>query len=144
MEFAHRTWGRCIGAAFAVPAGFFWLKGYLTPIMKKRVIAFGALIAAQGLMGWYMVKSGLEDRFQDPNDVPRVSQYRLAAHLGLALTLYTAFLWSALDNLLKPQTVAKITAATKKFRILAHSSKGMIFLTALSGKFTKKLMCYLV
>ena len=112
--------------------------------MKKRVIAFGALIAAQGLMGWYMVKSGLEDRFQDPNDVPRVSQYRLAAHLGLALTLYTAFLWSALDNLLKPQTVAKITAATKKLRILAHSSKGMIFLTALSGKFTKKLMCYLV
>lgn len=53
-------------------------------------------------MGWYMVRSGLEaERFEGPeSSEPRVSQYRLAAHLSLALLLYTLFLWSALDRLL--------------------------------------------
>lgn len=134
MEYAHRTWGRLIGGVFLIPATVFWLRGYFTPIMKKRVAACAVLIGAQGLMGWYMVKSGLEDRFHGESDIPRVSQYRLAAHLGLALTLYTVFLWSAFSNLLPPQKVANITAQMKKFRMLAHSSKGMVFLTALSGK----------
>lgn len=49
-------------------------------------------------MGWYMVKSGLEEK-PGPNDVPRVSQYRLATHLGLATALYTLFLWSGLSHL---------------------------------------------
>lgn len=84
-----------------------------------------------------MVKSGLEDRFHDPNDVPRVSHYRLASHLGLALGLYTLFLWSAFDHLLPAGTIStanrEIIKAAKKFRMFAHSCKGMVFLTALSG-----------
>lgn len=134
MEYAHRTWGRLIGAAFFLPAAGFWISGYFSKVMKRRVLISGVLIAAQGLMGWYMVKSGLEDRFHSENDVPRVSQYRLAAHLGLALTLYTFFLVAACDCLLPAQTTNAITSAAKKIRILAHSSKGLIFLTALSGK----------
>ncbi|KAH9633820.1 hypothetical protein HF086_005454 [Spodoptera exigua] len=86
MEFAHRTWGRAIGAAVFLPAAFFWAKGYLDKAMKIR-----------GLMGWYMVKSGLEDRFQGPSDVPRVSQYRLAAHLSLAFILYSGAFVAGLD-----------------------------------------------
>lgn len=85
-----------------------------------------------------MVQSGLEDRFHGPSDVPRVSQYRLAAHLSLAFVLYTLFLWSALDHLLPAGTIAnvgpQVVKAARKFRMFAHTCKGMIFLTALSGK----------
>lgn len=88
-------------------------------------------------MGWYMVKSGLEDRFHGESDVPRVSQYRLAAHLSLAFVLYTLFLWSALDILLPAQTIAVASKAalksSRKFRMMAHSAKGLVFLTAVSG-----------
>lgn len=88
-------------------------------------------------MGWYMVKSGLEDRFHGESDIPRVSQYRLATHLGLAFVLYTLFLWSALDNLLPAGTIQtasrQIISSARKFRMLAHSCKGMVFLTAISG-----------
>lgn len=47
MEFMHRTWGRAIGAVFLLPAAYFWARGRLSPQMKPRVLAFGALIAAQ-------------------------------------------------------------------------------------------------
>jgi heme A synthase len=95
-----------------------------------------ARVLAQGLMGWYMVQSGLEDRFHGESDVPRVSQYRLATHLSLAFILYTLLLWSALDHLLPAQKLAEAaTASVRKFRWLTHTCKGMVFLTALSGKY---------
>ena len=56
----------------------------------------------QGLLGWYMVKSGLEDS-PEASTVPRVSQYRLAAHLGTALALYSSMLYTSLGLLLPPQ-----------------------------------------
>ena len=94
------------------------------------------LLLAQGLMGWYMVQSGLEDRFHSESDVPRVSQYRLAAHLSLAFVLYTLLLWSALDHLLPAQKLAEaVTSPAQKFRWLTHTCKGMVFLTAVSGKY---------
>lgn len=139
MEYAHRTWGRLIGAGFAIPAIYFWSRGYFKQALKPRILAYAVLIGLQGLMGWYMVKSGLEDRFHQPNDVPRVSQYRLATHLSLAFILYTAFLWSALDHLL-PADKLTATATALRFRRFAHITKGMVFLTAFSGK--KKVNIY--
>lgn len=145
MEYAHRMWGRFIGAAFALPAAYFWSRGYFNIAMKRRVLAFGLLIGIQGLMGWYMVKSGLEDRFHDPNDVPRVSQYRLASHLFFAFLLYTGFVATALDHLLPVDyRTAVATRATVNFRRLAHLTKGMVFLTALSGAFVAGLDAGLV
>ncbi|KAG5313965.1 COX15 protein, partial [Acromyrmex insinuator] len=144
MEYLHRMWGRLIGAVFIIPATYFWYKGMLKHGMKTRVVALGSLIGLQGLMGWYMVKSGLEDRFIEPSDIPRVSQYRLAAHLGLALLLYTGFLYNALDHLIPAQkitanfsdpTIANTLKALKRFKGLIHSTKGLIFITALSGAF---------
>lgn len=144
MEYLHRTWGRLIGAVFVIPATYFWYKGMLKRGMKARVVALGSLIGLQGLMGWYMVKSGLEDRFIEPSDVPRVSQYRLAAHLGLALLLYTGFLYNALDHLIPAQKLPANFSGTvtnnalkalKRFKGLIHSTKGLIFVTALSGAF---------
>ncbi|XP_035898794.1 cytochrome c oxidase assembly protein COX15 homolog [Anopheles stephensi] len=140
MEYGHRMWGRAIGAFYAIPAAYFWSKGYFNKAMKTRVLVFGALIGAQGLMGWYMVKSGLEDRFHDESDVPRVSQYRLASHLGFAIVLYSLFLWSALDKLLPAQKlIGQIPAATFRFKGLAHATKAAVFLTALSGAFVAGL-----
>uniref|UniRef100_A0A1B0CF25 Cytochrome c oxidase assembly protein cox15 n=1 Tax=Lutzomyia longipalpis TaxID=7200 RepID=A0A1B0CF25_LUTLO len=145
MEYIHRTWGRAIGGFYALPAIYFWTRGYFSKSMKIRVLAFGALIGIQGLMGWYMVKSGLEDRFHGESDVPRVSQYRLATHLSLAFILYTLFLWSALDHLVPAQKLAgTVTKAAIRFRWLAHTTKGMVFLTALSGAFVAGLDAGLV
>lgn len=84
-------------------------------------------------MGWYMVKSGLEERFDGPNDVPRVSQYRLAFHLTLAFILYMMFLRAGLDVVLPTQQWSMMKSAIKPFKMLTHSSKGLVFLTAISG-----------
>lgn len=90
-------------------------------------------------MGWYMVKSGLEERFHGESDIPRVSQYRLASHLSLAFLLYTLLLWSSLNELLPAETVHfssnAVLKASRKFRMFAHSTKGLIFLTAVSGNY---------
>nr|CAG4645480.1 EOG090X04TT [Lynceus sp. MCZ IZ 141354] len=140
MEYAHRTWGRFIGAAFFIPATVMWSKGYFNKVMKVRVGAMGALLAFQGLLGWYMVKSGLEaERFQKQSDVPRVSQYRLAAHLSSAFVLYSLFLWSSLELLLPAITPSSVIKNQVVFRRWAHGAKGLIFLTAVSGAFVAGL-----
>lgn len=133
MEYGHRQWGRTIGTFFLLPAAYFWHKGWFTRLLKKRVLVCGALIGCQGLLGWYMVKSGLEDRFKDPSDVPRVSQYRLMSHLGMAFILYSLFLWNALDVTYPAQKLKQVTAQALKYRKFAHITKGWVFLTALSG-----------
>ncbi|KAM3955899.1 LOW QUALITY PROTEIN: heme A synthase COX15 [Aphomia sociella] len=146
MEFAHRSWGRAIGAAVFLPSVFFWSRGYLERGMKIRVAVYCALVAAQGLMGWYMVKSGLEDRFEGPSDVPRVSQYRLAAHLGLAFILYSGLVAGALRMLrLPPHSVLrKGVKELKSMTALAHSVKALAFFTAMSGAFVAGLDAGLV
>jgi len=143
MEYAHRTWGRFIGVAFYVPAAYFWSFGYFNKVMKRRTVVMGGLLAFQGLLGWYMVKSGLEDRFHKQSDVPRVSQYRLAAHLGSAFVLYSFMFWSTLDLLMPPQAIQR-TKQLVRFRKMALSCKGLIFLTAISGAFVAGLDAGLV
>nr|CAG4643155.1 EOG090X04TT [Ilyocryptus agilis] len=143
MEYGHRMWGRLIGAAFVIPAAIFWKKGYFNSAMKKRVVIFGSLLGFQGLLGWYMVKSGLEDRFHGESDVPRVSQYRLASHLGSALVLYSLFIWNSLHHLLPAQSMPA-TAAALRFKKFIHLSKATVFITALSGAFVAGLDAGLV
>jgi cytochrome c oxidase assembly protein subunit 15 len=78
LEYFHRLLGRLIGVAFFVPFLYFlWRRALALPLALKLggIFVLGAL---QGLMGWYMVKSGLIDD-------PRVSQYRRTAHLLLAV-----------------------------------------------------------
>lgn len=144
MEYIHRMWGRSIGAVFLLPAIYFWNKGYFSKSNKRMVLALGGLIGCQGLMGWYMVRSGLEDRFQDSNAVPRVSQYRLAAHLGTAFILYTLFLSQALKRLLPAQDFRAGSSRAIMFKRMTYAAKGLIFLTALSGAFVAGLDAGLV
>ncbi|KAF8768025.1 Cytochrome c oxidase assembly protein COX15 like protein [Argiope bruennichi] len=142
MEYGHRMWGRCVGAAFLLPALYFWKKKWLSGPMRKRVPIFGALILGQGLLGWYMVKSGLEEK-PEPDGVARVSQYRLAAHLGMAFVLYSLMLWSGLSLLLPPEKM-EVTKSLLKFWRFAHGTKGLIFITAFSGAFVAGIEAGLV
>jgi cytochrome c oxidase assembly protein subunit 15 len=88
LEYCHRLLGRLVGLTFLIPGCYFWMKGWFPPSLKKNFIGMGIVGGAQGLMGWYMVKSGLVDQ-------PHVSHYRLAAHLLLAFFLYGWMLWTA-------------------------------------------------
>lgn len=90
LEFLHRLWGRLIGIVFAVPLAWFWLRGRLSPALKPRLLVMLVLGGLQGALGWAMVASGLVDR-------PSVSQYRLAAHLLLAVALYAYTVWLILE-----------------------------------------------
>lgn len=84
-----------------------------------------------------MVKSGLEDRFEKNNDVPRVSQYRLASHLTLAFVLYAMLLRAALEQLSPALHWPVMSKSVIPFKILAHSCKGLVYFTAISGMWTK-------
>jgi cytochrome c oxidase assembly protein subunit 15 len=91
-EYAHRVLGRTIGLVFFFPFVFFALKGYLDRKWAGRLTGLFVLGGMQGLMGWYMVMSGLVDN-------PHVSQYRLVAHLGLAVLIYILMIWYSMDLL---------------------------------------------
>ncbi|KAK3780862.1 hypothetical protein RRG08_019813 [Elysia crispata] len=137
MEWGHRMWGRTTGMVFLLPALYFLRKGWVSKALKPRLAAFAALLGFQGFLGWYMVKSGLEEK-PGPNDVARVSQYRLAAHLGSAFILYTLFLWQGLSHLLTPIQLPDVKSITR-LRGLAHGVMTAVFVTALSGAFVAGL-----
>lgn len=81
FEYGHRLLGRAIGTVFLFPFLFFLVKGWVNRSLALKLVIMFILGGLQGLLGWYMVKSGLVDD-------PHVSQYRLAAHLGLAIIIY--------------------------------------------------------
>jgi cytochrome c oxidase assembly protein subunit 15 len=88
MEWVHRMLGRLIGVVFAVPYIYLLARRQLPGPLKHQLGGLGIFLGAQGALGWYMVKSGLEEQIIHDNAVPRVSQYRLAAHLGTAFLFY--------------------------------------------------------
>ena len=89
-EYLHRMLGRLIGVLFLVPFLFFYFRGYLDRHLSIKLMIAFCLLTAQGLMGWYMVQSGLVD-------VPHVSHYRLASHLFLAFIFFAWLFWLFLD-----------------------------------------------
>ncbi|HEX4524979.1 MAG TPA: COX15/CtaA family protein [Casimicrobiaceae bacterium] len=128
-EYAHRLLGRVTGAAFALPLAWFALRRKLPQGLAPQLIAIFALGGLQGALGWYMVQSGLIDD-------PRVSQLRLAAHLGLALLIFAAMFWLAL-TLLRPPSKASPTASPSRravaLRRFALLIVALVFVQALSG-----------
>ncbi|TIA87245.1 hypothetical protein E3P99_03276 [Wallemia hederae] len=158
MEWAHRLFGRAIGVAFLFPAGYFVARRQVSRGMRWGVAGIGAGIAFQGFLGWYMVESGLKDEnFAHVGAHPRVSQYRLSAHLGAALALYVATLYAGLAAArdwrvgrgggvsgLSAESVEKIlgsgsTKTLRNFRRIARGGLGVVFITALSGAFVAGL-----
>lgn len=142
-EWFHRMYGRFVGLAFYIPAGYFWARGYLNKGMKKRTILFGSLILGQGLLGWYMVKSGLKEQTRANTDTPRVSQYRLAAHLGMAFTVFSGLFYNGLVHVLKENPI-EYTKQVGRLKKVAHTSLALVFVTAVSGAFVAGLEAGLV
>ncbi|TXG66988.1 hypothetical protein EZV62_008263 [Acer yangbiense] len=95
VEYAHRMWGRGLGIIFALPFSYFLCKGHITLRLGLRLSSLFALGAGQGFISWWMVKSGLEE---PPSEYaqPRVSPYRLAAHLTSAFVIYSGLFWTGL------------------------------------------------
>lgn len=89
-EWVHRLLARLVGLILAVPYFVLLARGYLRQGHRWRLLWLPVLAAAQGVLGWYMVKSGLEVRTD-------VSPYRLTAHLGMALIIYVVCIWTALE-----------------------------------------------
>ena len=154
MEWAHRQWGRLIGVAFVLPATYFIAKRRVTPKVAAGLVGIAGMIGFQGLIGWWMVKSGLrEELMVEKGAVPRVSQYRLAAHLGTAFLVYSSMVWLGADILRSNKaardgrlggeslalTLSKLNGPIRNFRGAAFIFTGLVFLTALSGAFVAGL-----
>lgn len=110
VEYSHRALGNIIGFLFTVPFGYFIARGYITPKLRNRCLALLALGGTQGLIGWWMVRSGL-DKKPEYQSRPRVSTYRLFVHLNTAIVIYGTLLWNAM-NLLRPAQEKAITLGT--------------------------------
>jgi heme a synthase len=127
-EYAHRLLGRLIGVAFAVPFIWFLARRRLSwrlvmPLAGILLLGFG-----QGALGWYMVESGLADRVE-------VSQYRLVAHLALAVAIYAAILWVALGLVRGPAPPDRRSGSSPGWRRAAEAVLLLVALTILTGGF---------
>lgn len=88
--------GRMVGVCFALPWGYFALRGMIPKGYSNRMRLLFTMGGTQGLVGWWMVKSGLgNDRIGDRKEI-RVTPYRLVAHLSMAVTTYALLLWTSL------------------------------------------------
>ena len=123
-EYFHRLLGRLVGVVFLVPFLWFLARRKIPPGYGARLAVIFALGAAQGALGWFMVKSGLVDD-------PRVSQFRLTSHLGLAFLIFAAMFWTAL-SLLAPSRRNGQGAGAKAERWTAAVAL-LVFLQVLSG-----------
>lgn len=122
LEYVHRLWGRLIGVAFLLPFLIFVWRGRLGEGLMRRLVLMFLLGGVQGALGWYMVKSGLAKD-------PAVSQYRLAAHLGVALIIYGYILWVA-HGLAFPSRRPSVGRGVRVSAVLLLLS---VFVTALAG-----------
>ncbi len=144
MEWTHRLWGRFIGLSFVLPTIYFIARRRVTPRMALNLVGISGLIGFQGFIGWWMVKSGLTDDLFAPGSHPRVSQYRLTAHLATAFVCYGWMLLSGLSILRAHKALRDPAAAAKHFAALQSPALNtlrrtvagltvLIFITVLSG-----------
>lgn len=121
-EYLHRVLGRLIGLLYFVPLVFFVLRGMVKASLLPKLLLLFVMGGCQGLLGWYMVKSGLVDR-------PDVSQYRLTAHLGLAVLVYAFMVWLIL-GLTAPKRLIPPMTSWRPLALVA-----LVYLMILSGGF---------
>ncbi|NIA26496.1 MAG: heme A synthase [Desulfobulbaceae bacterium] len=127
LEFLHRLLGRTIGIVFALPFVYFLARGYVVRREWPKYLLMFVLGGLQGVLGWYMVKSGLIDN-------PHVSQYRLTAHLIAAILIYAYMFWVGL-SLLHAQAAKPHHAWYGKTAFLT----AWVALTIISGGFVAGL-----
>lgn len=135
LEYIHRLWGRLIGVAFFVPFVVFLAKGWIGRRLAPHLVVALVLGGLQGVLGWFMVKSGLIDR-------PEVSQYRLTAHLGAAILIYGYLLWLAW-SLMWPRAFGGPAGTSAPWRG-AIALTALVVVTILAGGFVAGLNAGLV
>lgn len=126
-EWGHRLLGRLIGLVWLVGLVWFWARRQIPPGWGWRMVLPGILGAFQGAVGWWMVVSGLSGRLD-------VASYRLAIHLGIAVTIFIILLWYAL--LVRLDEVALLKARRQRLRPLmglAGAFTGVVFVQILLG-----------
>jgi len=128
LEFFHRLLGRLIGVVFFVPLLLFVFTRRVSRAMVPKLVTIFVLGGLQGLLGWFMVKSGLVDE-------PHVSQYRLAAHLGAAVIIYCYMWWVALGLLWPSGRGGAGAGGGRKLYRFAGALVLAVFVTMLSGGF---------
>lgn len=127
-EWGHRFLGRFIGLAFALPFAWFWLRGRIGGATTWKLAGILALGGLQGVVGWYMVMSGLVERVD-------VSQYRLALHLGLALLIFALVVWLAIALAGEHPLARGEEPLTRGQRRAAWALLGLLFLQLIAGAF---------
>ena len=124
-EYLHRIMGRIVGLLCLLPYLWFLFRKKLVGNLRIKGLVLVLLVGAQGVMGWYMVKSGLVNN-------PEVSHYRLAAHLGLAFSVFGLGWWMLQD--LNPGDPG--AGKTGRLRLLACILLGLLCLQITYGAFT--------
>lgn len=137
FEYAHRMLGRFIGLVFLLPFLFFYLSRRIKPGLTPKLVVMFILGGMQGLLGWYMVKSGLVDN-------PHVSQYRLTAHLMAAILIYGFILWTAMTLLNPDPPVPKAESRVPGLRRAIHWLMLLLVITIISGGFVAGLKAGLI
>ena len=145
-EYGHRMLARAGGLVFALPFFWFAFTKRIPRTLMPRLVTIGTLTVAQAALGWFMVASGLTQRVN-------VSQYRLAAHLSLAVVIYLISIWTA-DSLLagnhhdavttdgsRPTAngASGFTAEALKWRNALRRLLALAFITLVSGAFVAGL-----
>jgi len=116
-EYFHRLLGRTIGLVFLLPLLWFAARRKIERRLLWPLAGIFVLGALQGALGWYMVASGLVDN-------PRVSHFRLTAHLGVALAIFAAELWIALGLLCRRKQAMQKLAGVLPFVVFAMALSG--------------------
>jgi cytochrome c oxidase assembly protein subunit 15 len=136
-EYGHRMLGRAVGLIFCLPWLYFTARAKIPPGYQKRMVGLLAMGGTQGLVGWWMVRSGLGDDRRDDKREIRVRPIRLATHLTMAVATYGCLLWTGLDIFGLPhQATLKDQASNLSKEALRHASRlrtGGLGLTALTG-----------
>lgn len=120
IEYFHRLFGNIIGFAFGLPLAYFFARGYFTRSMKLRTLGLFGIGGLQGLVGWWMVKSGFKEK-PSYQSRPRVSTYRLIVHNSFAVSIYAYLLYLGFKVWSPVKTIAESfdAAALKKSRRFA-------------------------
>ncbi len=133
LEWTHRLWGRLMGLVFIVPLVVFAVRGQISARLGMRLFVLLLLGGLQGAVGWFMVASGFAA------GSTAVSAYRLVMHLLLALTLYAAILWTALET----WNPARVITTPGRRRLLGTLC-ATVALTIVAGGFVAGLKAGLI
>ena len=98
-EWSHRLLARVIGAAFVLPALWFWRRGRFKGPLGRQIAVATGLLALEPVVGWWMVSSGLAERKE-------VAQDRLALHLLVAAATFGALIYAAVGLAKRPREAA--------------------------------------